>query len=196
MAPSRDPSQTGRSRWHRYDLIVSSFAIRLFGDPVLRQPTRPVAEIDGAISRLCEEMIETMYAAPGVGLAANQIGVAKRLFVYDVGQGPGVVINPELVESDGAWSYFEGCLSLPELAWDIVRPKTVHLRGLGLDGEELDIEADELLARCFQHEVDHLDGILVTERLDLERRKEAMRILRQRAVGASSLVAPATRSDL
>ncbi len=122
--------------------------------------------------------------------------MAKRLFVYDVGEGPGVVINPELVETDGTWSYFEGCLSVPELAWDIARPKTVHLRGIGLDGEELDIEADELLARCFLHEVDHLDGILVTERLDPEQRKEAMRVLRQRAVGSSSLVAPAARSDL
>ena len=175
---------------------MSSFAIRLFGDPVLRQPTRPVTEIDAAIVRLCEEMIETMYAAPGVGLAANQVGVATRLFVYDVGEGPGVVINPELIETDGTWSYFEGCLSVPELAWDIARPKTVHLRGIGLDGEELDIEADELLARCFLHEVDHLDGILVTERLDPEQRKEAMRVLRQRAVGSSSLVAPAARSDL
>ena len=175
---------------------MAEFVIRLFGDPILRQETRAVTEIDGAVAQLASDMIETMYAAPGVGLAANQVGVNRRMFVYDVGDGPGVVINPRIAESDGEWSYYEGCLSMPDLAWDVVRPRRVRLVGLGLDGEEIDLEADELLARCFQHEVDHLDGVLLVSRLDPERRKEAMRVLRTRALEGSPLVAPAARAAL
>ena len=158
--------------------------IRLFGDPVLRQPTHDIDVVDGALNRLVEDMIETMYDAPGVGLAANQVGVERRLFVYDIGDGPGVVINPVIVESSGEWEYDEGCLSIPELSWVVVRPKEVHLRGISIDGEEIDIEADELLARCFQHEVDHLDGVLVVERLDDEQRREAKRRIRDRMLPA------------
>jgi peptide deformylase len=127
-------------------------------------------------------MIETMYDAPGSGLAANQIGVMRRIFVYDVGEGPRTVINPRIVESDGEWSYEEGCLSIPGLSWDIVRPNAVHLVGLDLDGNELSIEATELEGRVFQHELDHLDGILLVERLDVDQRKEAMKILRGRTL--------------
>ncbi|HUY05745.1 MAG TPA: peptide deformylase [Acidimicrobiales bacterium] len=156
--------------------------IRQFGDPVLRQRAREVESVNGALVRLVEDMYETMYDAPGVGLAAPQIGVERRLFVYDVGDGAHAVINPEIVESSGEWSYDEGCLSIPDLSWTVVRPGSVHLRGVSLDGEEIDIEADELLARCFQHEMDHLDGILLVERLDEEQRKAAMAILRQRAL--------------
>ena len=152
--------------------------------------------MDGALVRLAEDMIETMYEAPGVGLAAPQVGVQRRMFVYDVGDGPGVVVNPEIVASDGEWSYHEGCLSIPDLAFDVVRPKEVHLRGFDLSGEAIDIEADELLARCFQHEVDHLDGILIVERLDPERRREAMRVLRGRALGDASPVVSTGRSLL
>lgn len=152
--------------------------IRIFGDPVLRQRTREVDDVDGALVRLVDDMIETMYDAPGVGLAANQVGVEKRIFVYDVGGGPNAVINPVIVDSSGEWEYEEGCLSIPGLSWSIVRPKEVHLRGISIDGEDLDIEADELLARCFQHEMDHLDGVLIIERLDDERRRAAKRIIR------------------
>ena len=156
--------------------------IRLHGDPVLKQPTAEVTEIDAALVRLVDDMVETMYDAPGVGLAANQIGVQKRLFVYDVGEGHHVVVNPRLSGHDGEWTYDEGCLSVPHLFWPIVRPKQVHLTGLDLDGKELSIEADELLARVFLHEVDHLDGMLLLERLDGEQRREAMRVLRSRAL--------------
>ena len=166
---------------------MANLPIRIFGDPVLRQRTLEVREVDGALVRLAQDMIETMYEAPGVGLAANQIGVERRLFVYDIGDGPGVVINPTIVESDGEWLYNEGCLSIPDLSWPTLRPKAVRLRGVGLDGEEIDVEADELLARCFQHEVDHLDGVLLVERLDPDQRKEALRILRGRALAASGL---------
>ena len=156
--------------------------IRLHGDPVLRQPTTPVEDIDAALVRLAADMVQTMYAAPGVGLAANQIGVQKRMFVYDIGAGPHVVVNPVLSDHDGSWTYDEGCLSVPGLFWPIERPGRVHLTGLDLDGNELSIDADEMLARVFLHEVDHLDGLLLLERLDPEQRKEAWRVLRSRAL--------------
>ncbi len=156
--------------------------IRLHGDPVLKQRTAEIAHIDEALVRLAEDMVETMYAAPGVGLAANQVGVEKRMFVYDVGDGPHVVINPVLSGHDGEWTYDEGCLSVPGLFWPIVRPQRVRLTGFDLEGNEFSVEGDELLARVFLHEVDHLDGKLLLERLDAEQRREAMRALRSRAL--------------
>lgn len=157
-------------------------AIRTFGDPVLRQPTREIESVDESLVRLVEDMIETMHAAPGVGLAAPQVGVQKRLFVYDIGDGPHVVINPAISGYRGEWTYDEGCLSVPKLFWPIVRPRQVQLRGRDLDGREISVEADELLARVFQHEVDHLDGMLLLQRLDTEQRKAAMRTLRERTM--------------
>jgi peptide deformylase len=161
---------------------VSGLTIRQYGDPVLKERTREVLDIDGAVAALADSMIETMYEAPGSGLAANQIGVMRRIFVYDVGEGPRTVINPRIVESDGEWSYEEGCLSIPGLSWDIMRPNAVHLVGLDLDGNEISIEATELEGRVFQHELDHLNGILLVERLDADQRKEAMKILRGRTL--------------
>ena len=164
---------------------MAIFSIRVFGDPVLRQRAAEIKEIDAKIVRLSEEMIETMYAAPGVGLAAPQVGIERRIFVYDVGEGPMTVINPEIVESRGEWEYEEGCLSVPDLHWLIVRPKEVHLVGHDLQGNEISIEGDELLGRVFQHELDHLDGILLLERLEKDQRKQAMRVLRARAFSTS-----------
>ena len=163
---------------------MSKYAIRLYGDPVLRQRAAEVDDIDGKLKQLADDMVQTMYDAPGVGLAAPQVGVQKRMFVYDLhetrarhhGQ-PGA--SPR---ARGEWTYDEGCLSIPGLSWPIVRPKEVHLTGYDLDGNEISIEADEYLARVFQHEVDHLDGVLLVERLDEDQRKEAMRILRARAL--------------
>jgi peptide deformylase len=169
---------------------MSGLTIRQYGDPVLKERTSEVREIDGAVAALAESMIDTMYEAPGSGLAANQIGVMRRIFVYDVGEGARTVINPRIVESDGEWVYEEGCLSIPGLSWDIVRPNAVHLVGLDLDGNELSIEATELEGRVLQHELDHLDGILLVERLDAEQRKEALKILRSR-----TLQLPATDPD-
>jgi peptide deformylase len=161
---------------------MPELTIRQYGDPVLKERTREVEEIDGAVASLVESMLETMYAAPGTGLAANQIGVQRRIFVYDVGDGPQTVINPRIVESDGEWVYDEGCLSVPGLSWDIVRPNAVHLVGLDLDGNELSLEATELEGRVFQHELDHLDGILLVERLNEDQRREALKILRSRTL--------------
>jgi len=171
-----------RRQLPNYHGAVATYPIRLYGDPVLRQPTREVAEIDGSVAKLVADMIETMYAAPGIGLAANQVGVQRRLFVYDIGEGPRTVINPRIVESTGEWAYEEGCLSIPGLSWDVVRPNEVHLIGLDLEGNEVSIEADTLEARCLQHEIDHLDGVLLVERLDEDQRREARRVLRARAL--------------
>jgi peptide deformylase len=159
---------------------VPPFSIRVFGDPVLKTPTAEVTEFDGALKRLADDMLETMYAAPGVGLAANQVGIQKRMFVYDVGEGPGVIVNPTIHEVTGEWTYEEGCLSVPGLYWPIVRPKEVHLTGFDLHGNPLEFHADELMARMLQHECDHLDGMLLLSRLTPELRKEALRELRSR----------------
>jgi peptide deformylase len=161
---------------------MAGLTIRQYGDPVLKERTREVDDIDGGVASLVDAMIETMYAAPGTGLAANQVGVQRRIFVYDVGQGARTVINPRIVESDGEWVYDEGCLSVPGLSWEIVRPNAVHLVGVDLDGNEISIEATELEGRVFQHELDHLDGILLVERLDEDQRKEALKILRTRSL--------------
>ncbi len=152
--------------------------MRLFGDPVLKQRAREVEDLNGSLVALAESMYETMYEAVGMGLAAPQIGVQRRIFTYDTGEGPHTIVNPEIVESSGEWVFNEGCLSVPGLHFDIVRPKLVTLRGLGLDGNEIEIEADEKLARVFQHEIDHLDGVLLLDRLEPDERKRALRTLR------------------
>jgi peptide deformylase len=161
---------------------VPSLIIRQYGDPVLKERAREVEDIDGALVSLVDSMIATMYDAPGTGLAANQVGVQRRVFVYDVGDGARTVINPSIVESDGEWAYEEGCLSVPGLSWEIVRPNAVHLIGLDLEGNEISLEATELEGRVFQHELDHLDGILLVERLNEDQRKEAVKILRSRTL--------------
>ncbi len=102
---------------------MAPYAIRIVGDPVLRTRADDVTDIDGRLARLSDEMLTTMYEVPGLGLAAPQVGVKKRLFVYDIGEGPRVLVNPRITESDGEWVFDEGCLSIPELSWEIVRPK-------------------------------------------------------------------------
>jgi len=120
-----------------------------------------------------------MYDAPGIGLAAPQIGVQKKLFVYDIGDGADVLINPEIVESSGEWVYEEGCLSIPDLAFDTKRALRVVAKGFNEHGEPVVVEGSELLARAIQHETDHLDGILFVDRLDAETRKAAMKAIRE-----------------
>ena len=153
--------------------------IRLIGDPVLRRPATDVTDVNGALVRLTDDMFTTMYEAPGIGLAAPQVGVQKRFFVYDHGEGAGVILNPRIIESDGEWTFEEGCLSVPDLTWEITRPKQIHLVGVDLDGNEVSIEADEIEARLFQHEIDHLDGILLVDHLDEDQAREARRALRE-----------------
>ncbi|MFT5204307.1 MAG: peptide deformylase [Candidatus Aldehydirespiratoraceae bacterium] len=162
---------------------MSGYDIRVIGDPVLRQTAREITDIDDALVRLVDDMLETMYDAPGIGLAAPQVGVQKRLFVWDVGYGPEAIINPEIIESDGEWLFEEGCLSVPGLSWEILRPKTIHIVGRDLDGNEVSFEADELESRLFQHELDHLEGTLLIERLDEDTRKAALKTIRDLQMG-------------
>lgn len=164
---------------------MAIYPIRTFGDPVLRTATRPVVEIDDGVRRLVEDMIETMYDAPGVGLAAPQIGVSRRVAVFDAhdGEGARVLINPEIVETSGAWVFEEGCLSVPGHFWQIERPAFARVRALDLDGNDVEYAGDELLGRVLQHEVDHLDGTLLLERLAPRVRKQALRDLRDEALG-------------
>lgn len=161
---------------------MATHPIRIIGDPVLKQVAKPVEKIDGRLAKIVDEMLDTMYAAPGMGLAAPQVGIQRRFFVYDYGAGPSVLINPEIRESSGEWTYEEGCLSVPGLSWEIVRPKEVLVVGLDLDGNEVQIEADEIEARLYQHEIDHLDGVLLVEHLTEEQRREAKKALRELAL--------------
>ncbi len=167
--------------------MASPYQVRIIGDPVLRKIAEDVANIDGTLAKLANDMLQTMYDEPGLGLAAPQVGVPRRLFVYDLGDDPRVLINPVIRETDGEWVYEEGCLSVPGLAWEIVRPKSVHITGYDLDGNEVSIEADELEARLYQHEMDHLDGILLVDRLDEDTRKAAMRTLRENLIKPEAL---------
>ncbi|WP_419911247.1 peptide deformylase [Candidatus Poriferisodalis sp.] len=157
--------------------MAGTFEIRLMGDPVLRQRAAEITDIDGRVARMVDDMLPAMYEAEGIGLAAPQVGIQRRLFIFDLyeGDGPQTLINPEIVESDGEWTYTEGCLSVPGLTFEIVRPKEVHIVGRDLDGNEVSIEADELQARLFQHELDHLDGVLLVDHLEKAERKEALR---------------------
>ncbi|MXX00874.1 MAG: peptide deformylase [Acidimicrobiia bacterium] len=159
--------------------------IRVFGDPILRSVAAPVTEIDARIKKLVDDMIETMYDAPGVGLAAPQVGVGRRIFVFDIDDelGPRAVINPELVETSGECEYNEGCLSVPEYFWPILRPSTALVRGLDLDGKEVAFEGDELMGRVLQHEMDHLNGMLLLDRLNRGERRKALREIREAALG-------------
>ncbi|MEO5974094.1 MAG: peptide deformylase [Ilumatobacteraceae bacterium] len=148
--------------------------IRKYGDPVLRSAAATIANIDSKLVALSETMFTVMYAAPGLGLAGPQIGVQKQIFVYDVDENPQVLLNPTIVESSGEWVYDEGCLSIPGLYVEMLRPKQILVRGISLDGNTVEIEADELLARLFQHEIDHLNGVLMFDRMTPDQRKLAM----------------------
>jgi peptide deformylase len=156
---------------------MSGYPVRVFGDPVLKQRAKEVTELDGALGRFVDTMVDTMYDAAGVGLAAPQVGVQKRMFTYDIGEGPQVLINPEVAEATGEWTYEEGCLSIPGFHFEIVRPKVVTMTGVDLEGNEVVVEGDELLGRVFLHELDHLDGVLMLDRLDPDQRKQALRAL-------------------
>lgn len=172
----------------RYPLWVPPFTIRTYGDPVLRQRAREVTNIDGSLVPLVEGMVEAMYTASGLGVAAPQVGVQKRLFVYDLDDGHGArtIVNPTISEAGGEWTHEEGCLSVPGLYFSITRPRHVLLTGWDLDGNEVSIEASDLGSRLFQHELDHLEGTLLLERLQAPQRKAGLRILRERQLADGS----------
>jgi len=158
---------------------VSIQDIRLFGDPVLRTPAAEVTDFDKELRILVKDLTDTMVDAPGAGLAAPQIGVGLRVFTYWVDDVLGHLVNPLLDLSDELQDGEEGCLSLPGLAFDTPRALRVVAKGQDMHGEPVVVEGSELLARCIQHETDHLDGILFIDRLDREQRKLAMKAIRE-----------------
>ena len=158
--------------------------IRTFGDPVLRSPASPVVGFDDKLAALAADMHETMKAAPGVGLAAPQVGVPRRLFVFDSGEESGAYANPEIVwRSEETQEGEEGCLSIPGIYFPVVRAMKVRVTAQIVDGSPVEREVEGFLARIFQHEIDHLDGVLFVDRLDPERRREALRTIREAELG-------------
>ncbi|WP_328461465.1 peptide deformylase [Streptomyces sp. NBC_00448] len=158
--------------------------IRLFGDPVLRMTAQPVTTFDLELRNLVKDLTDTMLEAPGAGLAAPQLGVSLRVFTYNVEGELGHLINPELTLSDELQDGPEGCLSLPGLTYDCERAYGVVARGFNMYGDPVTLDGTQRLARCIQHETDHLDGIIFVDRLDAERRKEAMKAIREADWGA------------
>ena len=153
--------------------------IRLFGDPVLRTPAAPVTTFDKELRKLVKDLTETMQDAPGLGLAAPQIGVSLRVFTYWVDDVLGHLVNPVLDLSEETQDGEEGCLSVPEMSFPTTRALRVVAKGFDMHGEPVILEGSDLLARCVQHETDHLDGIMFIDRLDAQTRKEAMRLIRE-----------------
>lgn len=156
-----------------------------YGDEILSEPSSPVTIIDGSLQKLVESMIETMYAAPGVGLAAPQVGVSKRLAVIDTSVGEDatkliVIVNPEIVKIEGEQVGDEGCLSVPGFSAEVLRPRRVHVRGLDLHGNPVEYDAKDLLARAFCHEVDHLNGRFFLDSLSPIKRELLRRKIRRK----------------
>ena len=142
--------------------------IRVEGDPVLTKVSRPVDKMTPRNHELIMDMLDTMYDAMGVGLAAPQVGILKRIVVIDVGEGPIVLINPEILETSGEQTGDEGCLSVPGMAGQVTRPNYVKVKALDIDMNEVEYEGEGLLARAFCHEIDHLDGQMYTELVEGE----------------------------
>lgn len=153
--------------------------IRLFGDPVLVTPSAPVVDFDKELRVLVADLTETMMDAPGAGLAAPQIGVPLRVFVWDIDEALGHLINPTLDLSEDLQEGEEGCLSFPELRYNTSRAFRVVAKGWNMYGEPITVEGSEMLARALQHETDHLDGVLFIDRLSKEDRKSAMKEIRE-----------------
>lgn len=164
--------------------------IRTLGDPMLRAPCAPVEHFDRALRRLYDDMLETMYDAPGVGLAAPQVGLSLRLFVFDAGpkedRRPGAVANPVLADPQGEQTDEEGCLSIPNLWHPTTRAMRIRVTGQDLHGGPISIEGEGLVARIFQHETDHVNGMLFIDRLGQEERRQAMAAIRERELAGRS----------
>ena len=143
---------------------MARYKVVLAGDPVLRRIAHPVKEVNENIKKLLDNMAETMYHAKGVGLAAPQVGISKRVIVVDIGEGLFKLVNPEIVASSGIQDGAEGCLSLPDVVGNVKRSERVTVKALDENGDEVTIEATGYLARAFQHEIDHLNGIIFTDK--------------------------------
>jgi peptide deformylase len=163
-----------------------AYDIRVFGDPVLKAQASEVADIDGKVARLVSDLFDTLRTSDsGLAIAAPQVGVQKQVFVWEIDGEQMAVINPKIVESSGEWVYDEGCLSIPGLYVEMVRPNQVLLRGYNVHGDEIELEADELIGRMFQHETDHLNGVLMFDRMEPDQRKAALKQYRKLAEGKS-----------
>jgi peptide deformylase len=165
--------------------------ILIIGDPILTRTSEPVDGITDEIVRLARDMVETVHAAPGVGLAAPQVGVSKRLIVVDLSVGEDqdalhVLINPEIVSKEGEAVCEEGCLSVPDIKEKVARPYRVVARGLDLDGRPVEIEGEDLLARALCHEIDHLDGVLFVDKLSALKRALIKKKFRKKAAAAKN----------
>lgn len=155
---------------------MSILDIRVLGDPILRQETKPVGAVTDELRRLIDDMFETMHAAKGIGLAAPQVGRLERVAIVDVegGTRPIVLVNPEIVSSEGTIKGEEGCLSIPDIFGDVERSATVQVRALDRNGEPITVDGTELLARCLQHEIDHLHGKLFIDYLSVLKKRSAL----------------------
>ena len=154
---------------------MSLLDIRVLGDPILRQETKPVQHVSDELRQLVADLFTTMYAAKGIGLAAPQVGRTEQVAVVDVHDNPLVIINPEVVVAAGKTvKGEEGCLSIPDIYGDVERPERVRVRTMNLDGETFEVDADELFARCLQHEIDHLHGKLFIDHLSVLKRRSAL----------------------
>ena len=142
--------------------------IRIQGDEVLTKKSRPVKEMTPRLKELIADMLDTMYEANGVGLAAPQVGILRRIVTIDVGEGPIVLVNPEIIETDGEQTGDEGCLSVPGMSGQVTRPNYVKVRALDMDMNQVEYEGEELLARAFCHDIDHLDGKMYTDLVEGE----------------------------
>jgi len=162
--------------------------IRIYPDPVLRMVAEPVTDFDEKLARLVQDMAETMYTSPGVGLAAPQVGVSRRLFVIDIASPSRenllVFVNPEIIERDGEITWEEGCLSFPDVHTDVERARRVVVRALDTEGEEFELEAEDLLAVAIQHELDHLDGRLLIDNMSLLDKAQLKLKMTRRAIEA------------
>jgi peptide deformylase len=159
--------------------------IRIYPDPVLREPASPVGVVDDAVRKLIADMTETMKDAPGVGLAAPQVGVQRRVLVYQAFEDDPLraLIDPEITNAEGEVTENEGCLSIPGLTYPVPRAERIVVKALDENGETIEHDAEDFEARVIQHEVDHLNGILYIDRIAPDLRREAKRILRERALG-------------
>jgi len=164
---------------------VAILQIKEFPDPILRRKAERIEVIDSNIQRLIDDMVETLYEAPGLGLAAPQVGYSKRLFVFDLGQHDirfplTVMINPEIIQTESEVSDIEGCLSIPEQRLKVVRPGRVIIKGLDREGKPLELGGENLAARLFQHEIDHLNGVLLIDRISRLKRSILLKKMKKK----------------
>lgn len=167
---------------------MTHMKIYTYPDAVLKDTAEPIQDIDEDLQEIIDQMIETMYLAPGIGLAANQVGLLKRVIVFDGSpredeQNPHVLINPEIVAGEDSIKWEEACLSVPDYTADVIRKARVQVRGLDRHGNPLDLEAEDLLAVCLQHEIDHLDGVLFIDRISSLKRAIYKKKLKKKLKG-------------